>query len=89
MKNYIARGSLNVHKDLDSFLSDELLIGLDLNPEDFWKKFEELLEEFHQRNKNLLAKRSFLQDQISTWHKNNDFNLDDYKKYLALSLIHI
>ena len=83
MKNYIARGSLNVHKDLDSFLSDEVLIGLDLNPEDFWKKFEELLEEFHQRNKDLLAKRSFLQDQISTWHKNNDFNLDDYKKFLA------
>ena len=47
MKNYIARGSLNVHKDLDSFLSDEVLIGLDLNPEDFWKKFEELLEEFN------------------------------------------
>ena len=83
MKNYIARGSLNVHKDLDSFLSDEVLIGLDLNPEDFWKKFEELLEEFHQRNKDLLAKRSFLQDQISIWHKNNDFNLDDYKKFLA------
>ena len=53
MKNYIARGSLNVHKDLDSFLSGEVLIGLDLNPEDFWKKFEELLEEFHQRNKDL------------------------------------
>ena len=83
MKNYIARGSLNVHKDLDSFLSDEVLIGLDLNPEDFWEKFEELLEEFHQRNKDLLAKRSFLQDQISTWHKNNDFNLDDYKKFLV------
>ena len=83
MKNYIARGSLNVHKDLDSFLSDEVLLGLDLNPEDFWKKFEELLEEFHQRNKDLLAKRSFLQDQISTWHKNNDFNLDDYKKFLV------
>ena len=72
MKNYIARGSLNVHKDLDSFLSDEVLIGLDLNPEDFWKKFEELLEEFHQRNKDLLAKRSVLQDQITTWNKNND-----------------
>ena len=83
MKNYIARGSLNVHKDLDSFLNDEVLTGLDLNPEDFWKKFEELLEEFHQRNKDLLAKRSFLQDQISIWHKNNDFNLDDYKKFLA------
>jgi len=83
MKNYIARGSLNVHKDLDSFLSDEVLIGLDLNPEDFWKNFEELLEDFHQRNKDLLAKRSFLQDQISSWHKNNDFNFDDYKKFLA------
>ena len=83
MENYIKRGNLNIHNALDRFLSDEVLVGLDLNPEDFWKKFEELLEDFHQRNRDLLSKRSFLQDQISTWHKNNDFNLDDYKKFLA------
>ena len=82
MKNYIARGSLNVHKDLDSFLNNEVLLGLDITSDEFWEKFEYLLREFHQKNKDLLAKRSLLQEQISTWHKNNDFNLNEYKVFL-------
>ena len=73
MENYIKRGSLNIHNALDRFLTDEVLSGLDIASDEFWEKFEGLLEEFHQRNKDLLAKRSFLQNQISTWHKNNDF----------------
>ena len=77
MENYIKRGNLNIHNALDRFLSDEMLSGLDLTSDEFWKKFEGLLEEFHQRNKDLLAKRSLLQDQISTWHKNNDFNINE------------
>ena len=82
MENYIKRGSLNIHNVLDRFLSDEMLSGLDITSDEFWEKFEGLLEEFHQRNKDLLARRSLLQDQISTWHKNNDFNLNEYKKFL-------
>ena len=77
MENYIKRGSLNIHNFLDRFLSDEVLSGLDITSDEFWKKFEGLLEEFHQRNKDLLARRSLLQDQISSWHKSNDFNLQE------------
>ncbi len=82
MENYIKRGCLNIHNALDRFLHDEVLSGLDVTADEFWEKFEGLLNEFHQRNKDLLAKRSSLQDQISTWHKNNDFNLNEYKKFL-------
>ena len=82
MKNYIKRGSLNIHSVLDKFLKDEVLPGLDLKLDEFWEKFEDLLKEFHQRNKDLLVKRSFLQDQISSWHRNNDFDLNEYKKFL-------
>ena len=82
MENYIKRGSLNIHNTIDAFLDDEVLSGLDITPDEFWRKFERLLEEFHQKNKDLLSKRSSLQDQISTWHKNNDFNLNEYKKFL-------
>ncbi len=82
MENYIKRGCLNIHYALDRFLDDEVLSGLDVTADEFWEKFEGLLNEFHQRNKDLLAKRSSLQDQISTWHKNNDFNLNEYKKFL-------
>ncbi len=82
MKNYIKRGSLNIHSVLDKFLKDEVLPGLDLKLDEFWEKFEDLLKEFHQRNKDLLVKRSLLQDQISSWHRNNDFDLNEYKKFL-------
>ena len=82
MKNYIKCGSLNIHSVLDKFLKDEVLPGLDLKSDEFWEKFEDLLKEFHQRNKDLLVKRSLLQDQISSWHRNNIFDLNEYKKFL-------
>ena len=82
MGNYVTRGSLDIHHDLDNFLNDEVLNDLDLTPREFWNDFEKLLKGFHQRNKDLLAKRSSLQEQISTWHKNNDFNLNEYKDFL-------
>tara|TARA_S200000501_G_scaffold43399_1_gene35143 strand:- start:1969 stop:2172 length:204 start_codon:yes stop_codon:yes gene_type:complete len=64
MENYIKVGSLNIHNALDKFLNNEVLSGLDISSDEFWEKFEGLLKEFHQRNKDLLARRSFLQDQI-------------------------
>ena len=82
MENYIKRGSLSVHRTLDRFLNDEMLAELNITSDEFWGKFELLLEKFHQRNKDLLARRSLLQDQISAWHKNNDFNLNEYKEFL-------
>ena len=82
MQSYIKHGSLNIHNALYEFLNDEVLSGLDISSDEFWEKFEGLLEEFHQRNKDLLARRSLLQDQISSWHKSNDFNLNEYKKFL-------
>ena len=82
MENYITHGSLNIHNDLDRFLKEEVLTGLDITREEFWEKFEEILSKFHHRNKDLLMKRSFLQDQISTWHKNNEFSLEEYKRFL-------
>ena len=82
MENYIKRGRLNIHIALDRFLNNEVLLGLDITSDEFWKKFEDLLREFHQRNKDLLSRRSLLQDQISSWHKNNDFNLNEYKEFL-------
>ena len=58
MQSYIKHGSLNIHNTIDAFLDDEVLSGLDITPDEFWRKFERLLEEFHQKNKDLLSKRS-------------------------------
>ena len=82
MEKYIKRRSLNIHSTLDRFLNNEVLTGLDMTSDEFWEKFEVLCKEFHQRNKDLLKRRLTLQDQISTWHRNNDFNLNQYKDFL-------
>ena len=82
MEKYIKRRSLNIHSTLDRFLNNEVLPGLDMTSDEFWEKFEVLCKEFHQRNKDLLKRRLTLQDQISTWHRNNDFNLNQYKDFL-------
>ena len=66
MENYIKRGSLNIHNALDRFLSDEVLLGLDITSDEFWKKFEDLLRKFHQRNKDLLDEKIISNSSFNT-----------------------
>ena len=61
MSERITHGSLKVSQELDNFLTDELLPGLDISPDAFWESFERVLDEFGPRNKELLAKRTEIQ----------------------------
>ena len=60
--------SLKVSKDLKDFLENEVLDGLDISSDHFWKSFEEILNEFSPRNKDLLEKREDIQSSIDAWH---------------------
>ena len=85
MAERITHGSLKVSKELDNFLKDELLPGLDINPETFWESFERVLDEFGPRNKELLAKRTEIQKTIDNWHiskKGSPHNHDEYVNFL-------
>jgi malate synthase len=59
---------LKISEDLNNFVRDELLDGLDITPEYFWSSFEKILNEFSPRNKDLLKKRDLIQSQIDEWH---------------------
>ena len=63
----IKYGNLHVSKELDNFLRNEVVEGLDIAPDQFWNSFEKILEEFGPRNKNLLDKRKDIQNQIDDW----------------------
>ena len=85
MSERITHGSLKVSQELDNFLTDELLPGLDINPEAFWESFERVLDEFGPRNKELLAKRTEIQKTIDNWHiskKGSPHNHDEYVNFL-------
>ena len=76
---------LQISDDLKKFLSDEVLDGLNMSPEYFWSSFEEIINEFSPRNKELLEKREIIQSQIDKWHierKGEAHNHAEYKDFL-------
>ena len=84
-KNYITKGSLSVAEELSSFLSTEVLPGLEISEDHFWSSLEKIIQEFSPRNKELLDIRESIQSQIDAWHLANpggEKNLDVYKDFL-------
>ena len=84
-EEYIKKGSLSVSTDLEKFLSTEVLPGLDLSEDDFWKSLENIVDEFSPRNKKLLEIRESIQREIDAWHlanQNQEQNLNVYKDFL-------
>ncbi len=78
--------NLKISSSLEDFTKNEVLPGLNISPHYFWSSFENLVEKFSSRNKNLLIKRSELQEKIDHWHiqnRNKEFNLDEYKNFLT------
>ena len=77
--------SLKVSKDIKDFLENEVLDGLDISSDHFWKSFEEILNEFSPRNKELLEKREDIQSSIDAWHierRGSEHNHMEYKSFL-------
>ena len=85
MSSRVKNGNLEVSPELDSFLRNEVLPGLDIEPDQFWNSFETVLAEFADRNKSLLDKREDIQKQIDDWHldrKGSDHNHEEYLNFL-------
>ena len=84
-KNYRSINNLKVAEDLLLFINEELLEGIDIRPEEFWKGFDKAVHDLAPKNKELIVTRNKLQEKINNWHINNKGNekkLDKYKKFL-------
>ena len=84
-KNEIKEISLKISPALEEFVRSEMLPGLSISENYFWSSFENLLNKFQQRNKDLLDIRKQLQAKINGWHlarKDKDINIDEYKDFL-------
>ena len=85
MSDRIKYGNLQVSEELDNFLRNEVVPGIDVDPNDFWKSFEKILDEFGGKNRELLEKRETIQKQIDNWHlsnKDQEHNHDEYVNFL-------
>jgi malate synthase len=82
---YINIHTLKVSESLSKFVDQELLKDTDISSDKFWLGFEKTVNELEPKNRELINYREIIQKKIDSWHiknKGNEFNLDEYKKFL-------
>jgi len=73
--------TLTVDDQLQQFINDKLLPGLDISQSAFMAGMERLIADFSQRNQNLVAHREVLQKQIDDWHISHKWRAHDHSAY--------
>ena len=81
----IEKNGLKINSSFFKFINEEVLPGTNIEPEDFWNKFEKVVNELSPINRILIEKREIIQNKIDEWHKANkgkDLDKKEYIKFL-------
>jgi len=78
----ITKNNLKIDSKLYDFVNNEVIPGTNINPDDFWSKFDKAVNELSHINKNLIIKRETIQRKINEWHKSNKGKNFDQKEYI-------
>ena len=62
--NKIKKGNLTINSTLLDFINQEVIPETDIVVEDFWNKFDKVVQKLSPINKNLLKKREIIQKKI-------------------------
>ena len=84
MVDQITVGGLQVTPVLHAFVRDEALPGSGVDEAAFWTGVEAILRDFAPRNRELLARRDELQQQLDEWHEKNPGPVADQAAYVQL-----
>ena len=85
MQERVTRSGLRVAAILDDFVNKEAIPGTGVDQDAFWVGFSKVVEQFTQRNQELLERRDLLQEKIDDWHKQRrgkPIDGDEYKQFL-------
>ncbi|MDC0092865.1 malate synthase G [Alphaproteobacteria bacterium] len=85
MTKRLKRSNLQVSETLVAFIEKEALPNTNINAENFWNKFELILNKFVPLNKKLLQIRNDMKNQIDEFYKKNSdkiINQDEYINFL-------
>ena len=86
MTAYIKRDGLQVARQLEELVSEEILPGTSVDAAEFWQGFGKLVEELAPRNRQLLQQRDAFQAKIDAWHREYPdaaAHASDYKRFLS------
>jgi malate synthase len=85
MSDRIQQGGLQVAKEINDLVANELTPGTGVSVGHFWASFEEIINDLTPGNRELLQMRENLQDQIDAWHDQRageSINQAEYKAFL-------
>jgi malate synthase len=85
MSKRIHIGGLQVAIELQQLLEADILPGTGVTAESFWRGLEAILTDLTPRNRELLAKRETLQQQIDDWHRQHpgvNYDPEAYRAFL-------
>jgi malate synthase len=83
MSHRIQLDDISVAAALHDFIEKEALPGTGIDSATFWQAMSSIVHDFGPRNRDLLAKRKSLQDQIDAWHRERRGQPHDAKAYRA------
>ncbi|WP_017429272.1 malate synthase G [Vreelandella jeotgali] len=81
MSERITRHRLQVSADLDRFINEQALPGTGVDQDAFWAGVDALFNDLAPRNRELLARRDSLQQQLEAWHRDNPGPVKDMPAY--------
>ncbi|MDC0037565.1 malate synthase G [Alphaproteobacteria bacterium] len=86
MNNFIPINEIKIDNNLFNFVNTEILPGIDIQQDQFWKNFSTIIQELDPINKTLLEKRKNLQLKLDNWHETNkgkEIDIHEYKQFLS------
>ncbi|KVV34862.1 malate synthase G [Burkholderia ubonensis] len=79
----IDHDGLQVADALSQFIENEALPGTGIDKAAFWRAFSALVHDLAPRNRELLAERDRLQQELDTWHRAHPGPVRDHAAYRA------
>ena len=83
MANSVTIGGLKVDHELYGLVRDEMAPGTGVDPQSFWVSLGQIVADLGPRNRQLLARRKELQNQIDDWCRTKRGRPLDEKEYRA------
>ena len=81
--NTVDKNGLKVNSTLLKFINNEVIPNTNINVDNFWSKFSDVVHELSPVNKALIQKREAIQKKIDEWHKLNKGKVFDKFEYIS------
>ncbi|WP_432471717.1 malate synthase G [Amphritea sp. HPY] len=83
MSQRVQTGGLQVAEVLFNFVNNQVIPGTGVTEDQFWSGLDAIVHDLAPKNRELLAKRDAIQEQIDAWHRERQGQTFDFSAYKA------